>query len=372
MELDKATLKEPTLGPPDINPSVFDKIPKVGNFTPVEEDKLDGEDKLDDKPKDDLGDDLDTDKDKSLEKAKDDKPKDDKTPTGTDADDSVVNFFQAKFGEVEGEYTDDLDGIAAYTEKVIKRNREEAKTEGQEELFTSVPVLKALKDHLDAGYQINSFLRQQQVIDWDKIELKDKEGNLNLQLAEDIFREARRVKGVDEEEINELWATAKDSNVVEDRTKSSIAYLKKIQDSQIEEEKRKEKIQTDADKKAEVESLAEADRVLKSGNLYGVAVTADKIKELRKFSLELDKQGISERDRKIASLTIEQGLLLDMILMEDFKSFGAKPKPNTNQVDVMKKLKQQQADKKKIDLGGDGLSGGERQKINVRTIFSNQ
>lgn len=358
MEIDKTTLKEPEIAVPQINNSVFDKIPKTGNVTETKVEEKKEEIKLED--------DLLEDK---KEEAKVEEKEEKKEEKKEEVEDSVVSFFQAKFGEVEGEFDDDLDGIAAYTTKVIEKARLEAKAEGLEELLDSTPLLKQFKEHLEAGYGVNSFLQQQQLVDWDSVKFTDEADNEKLQ--EQIFVLARETRGDSKEEIQEALELAKDKGLLKARAESSKDYLKKIQDKQVEDQKKTEKAQYDADKKEEAENLAIADKVLKSGNLYGVAINADKIKELRKFSFDTDKKGISERDKKIAGLTIEQSLLLDLILMNDFKDLGAKPKPPQSSASTFQKLKEDQAKKKRVDLNGDGLGSSDRQKINVKSLFNN-
>lgn len=288
-------------------------------------------------------------------------------------EDSIIAVLKSKLNaeDLEDEFPEDLDGVEQFVKKVVEKEKASSFVEGQEELLEKTPVLKALKEHLDAGYGITSFLQKQQTTDWDSIVFKDKDDKENLELAERVFIHAKVLKGDTEEEAREAWETAKDKGTAIDRAETAKKYLKGLEDTQVANQQKLEKEANDKIKKEEAESLAEAEKVLKSGNILGISFTPEKIKELKKFSFEQDNKGLTARDKRIAAMTIEEGLFLDAILQNNFKDFGVKAKPvTTNTATVFQKLKQATDAKKKISLGG-GEGSSANSKIDARSLFNN-
>lgn len=351
------------------NRSILSRIPNkaVGQVDELEEE----ENPKEEADKDDLADELEEEALKEEKKPKEEKPKEEKPKEEKQEEDSVISFFKTKYGEdIEGEFDESLEGVDTYFQKVLEKEKASSILEGQEQLLETKPIVKALVEHLDAGYGIESFLQQQTLTDWDKIQFKDKEGKEDEKLAEQVFIMARQTRGDSDEEIQDALELAKDKGVLLERAETSKTYLKKIQDKQVADQQAIEKLANDKARKDEEENLKEVEKVLKSGNINGVVIPADKIKELRKFALEADKKGVTERDRKYNSLTTEQFLLLDYIVMNDFKDLGVKPKPSNLSPDAFKKLKATTDAKKKVDLTGNGLSNKERTNINVKSLFN--
>lgn len=363
--------------PDSMTLNIKGKMPEEGNIksTSTSDDNLEN---LDDLDKDDLEElkakNKDLDKDKNLDKDKDkdldlDKDKD----KDKEVDDSIISVLKGKFGEVEGEFEESLEGMTSYTEKVISKKVEEAKAEAQLEVFESKPLVKALVEHLEAGFGIESFMQETQLVDWD-FQLKsltNKEDELNEPLAKQIFWMAREAKGMDKDEIQDAWDTAKDKGVVKERTEKSIEFLKKEQDKLVADQKALEKKAYDKQIEDNTKWLKGRKELYKSGKILGLDIPPEKMKELEKFTLEFDKKGESARDKRIAAATDEEMALIDLMLANNFKDLGIKPKTVASN-DAFKKMKEAEAAKKKANLGGGtNLTTSERNNINVRTLFNN-
>ena len=208
------------------------------------------EDKDKDKTLDELEKDLDKDNEKDknsqdLDKDKDqNQDKDKDKDKSTDDNSSIVDYYKQELGvDLDEEFEDSLEGSTSYLKKVIEKKQEEARLEGQEELLAR-PELKALKEHLDAGYGLESFLHQREMYDFKSIDL-DKDGEETDKLAENLYRAARQAKGDDPEEIEEAVATAKDNGKIRERGKAGLAYLDKKQEEEFRLIKEKEKAAND-------------------------------------------------------------------------------------------------------------------------------
>lgn len=377
--MDLNTIKNQGLNNPvnidtsSISDSIFDKIPKIGNVK-TEDSTTDEDDLLEDKT-DDLEDDdkIDDKSDLEDDEFKDDDSKkdtDNKKKTTTDSteidedENAILPVFVAKYGEVEGEFSEDLDGVTGYFDKVLEKEKASSILEGQQLLLKTKPELKALNEHLEKGFGLNSFLRKQEMIDWDKIILKE-DDKPSEELAERIYRQARLAKGDDEDEIDDAIELAKDKGKIIEKGNSGIKYLKKIQEGEIEQIQLREKQERDDIAKEEKEFLDEAEAVLKSGDINGIKLPADKIKALREYSLIPDKEGKTQRERRIETLTVKEGLLLDYLLMNNFKDLGIKPTTNIDNKTAFQKLKAKNDEKVKIKLGGDTNA-----RPNPKTLFN--
>lgn len=289
----------------------------------------------------------------------------------TNEEDSFISILKGKFGEQEGDFEESTDGILDFTSKAIEKARQEAKLEAEEELLDSKPELKALKEHLDAGYGVQSFLQKQQNVDWDKVVIKKGE-DLNLPLCERIFKEAHRVRGIDDDEIEEAWETAKDKDTVEARTIKAMAFLKKEQDEYVATIQKQEKTINDDIKEKEATFIKDYNKVVDGGKVLGLQLPVDKLKDLKKFALEVDKKGQTARDKRIDAMTTEETAFFDYLLMTGFKDFGIKEKSKIAEgKDTFQKLKDEQNKRKSVNLGGNGLDGKTKHNIDVRSIFNN-
>lgn len=361
--------EEPTIGLPKMPDSLLSKIPNKEPEPPkleIKAEEVELEEELPEEQPEGEKEEKKPEPKKIEEKTKD-KIEEEKPEI---EEDSIIGAFKTKFGDVEGDFGEDLDGVTSYIEKVLEKEKTSTKQEAIEELLESTPVLKQLKEHLDAGYAVSSFLQQQQMIDWDKVNLKKEDGEFDIELGEEIFKEARRVRGYDEEEVNDAWDLAKDKGNVEEKVDNSKKFLKQEQDKILQTQKDKEKRFNDELKKETDRFIAESKAVIKTGKIMGVTLPTDKAKALEDFSLKVDAKGQTARDKRIASMTLEETLLVDYLLMENFKPIGGTKVPVVNNQDAFRKLKEKQG-QKKPNLQGNGLSTDERNKINVKSLFNN-
>lgn len=285
------------------------------------------DDKSDDKKDDksDKPDGLDDKSDKSDDK-KDDKLDDkaDDAPIEEDEDlveDSIINLLGTEYPSLEGEYEDTQEDVLRAVKTLIQKEREAAKAEGSTDVYKDMPILKDIKEHLEQGGSLVSLIQKQQVEDFSKVELTEE---TKEEVLERIYREALVFKGNDEEDIEEMIGNAKDAGkLLEKATKGKdilVKGQKQIIDKQIESE-RATKIAEDEEIEKEIKEIK---AVIKSGKLNGFDIDTATASKLEKFAFDLDKDGITERERKYNALSHEQRLFLDMMVMEDFKPLVGK------------------------------------------------
>lgn len=330
----------PTISPLD---KLLDNIPKTGNVT-LPTDVDDNQETAEEKVQRETEEAAEADR---LKKEEDEKTNQETNKTNEVGDeDSIISEFKTEFGEVEGEFEESTDGLKEYFKKVTPLLKAEGEKEGIQKLFQELPVVQELVTHLAAGYGIESFQKKFEAFDYTKLEVKEDD----KELQEKLYRAALKAKGNTDDDIEDLVETAKDGGKLFDKAKTSITVLDGIEKAQIENIKKAEKVQSDAIAKEETETLQQIDTILKSGNLAGVKLSAEEIKELRAFGTVADEKGLTERDKKWNALSLEQMLLLDKIVMSDFKGLGVSITPSNAKVKSLKDLKDKGAANKKIDL----------------------
>lgn len=245
------------------------------------------------------------------------------TTTTEDDDDSVIGVVAEAFKdefELEGEFEDNAEGLVEATKFIVNKAKEAGQKEGLENFFAKKPLLKEIDEHLEAGGSLLSLLQTQQLEDFSKIEIGDED----LDVAESLYRQALAYKGNDEDAIDTLVNAAKDKGIIVEKGKLGkdvlVTAQKAIVDKQVADEKKQKE-----DEILEVKKVEEKVKtVLASKKINGVDITPEEATRLEKFIFEKDSKGETEREKKWANLTMEQNMLLDRIVMDDFKSVGGK------------------------------------------------
>jgi hypothetical protein len=276
---------------------------------------------------------------------------------------SIIDEFQQKYGVVElpdGEKFDEsTEGLMDYFDAVLPSIRTEAKREGIGELFEQAPILGELAQHLADGYGFDSFRKKFEAFDYSKLEVKEDD----TKLQEQLYRDALKVKGTDPDDIEELVNGAKDGGKLFERANKAKDYLDKQQQAQIAEIQKQEKAANEAFVKQQQETIKEIDGILKTGKIAGLPFDPTKITSLKQAYRTVDNKGVSALQEKWNNLTLEQQILLDMIVNNDFKDLGVKITPGTKVAKSLVDLKKKSNDAPKVDMnkasgGGDDQTGG--------------
>lgn len=293
------------------------------------------------------GDDDDDDDDKPAEKPVEQKPKE--GGDDDDDEDTIIGGFKSKYGEVEGIFEDTTEGLESYFDKVLERREKEAQTAGVEDYLKANPAVAALDKHLKEGYQVGSFLRQQQFYDYNSIKLEA--GNEESEkTAERLYRAGLNARGLEEDEIELFISNAKDNgNMIELGEKSKVT-LNKIQQKEIDALKQQEQEQLAQMEEENKKTEAEAKQIIKGGNLLGLKLVESEARKLEDFALSEKRQAAYD------NLSMEEWLLIDMMVMNKFKSIGAKaPSATTKQLKDLKK-KSDKVPKVSLNTGNESLN----------------
>src|SRR5690606_16851512 len=97
------------------------------------------------------------------------------------------------------------------------------------------PEAKQLVEHLHSGYSIESFLKEVNVPDYASINLEE----ASDEQKERLYRTYLAEKGNDEDEIEEMIESAKDSDKLSDRASKAKTFLVDKYKKETEEKKAK-------------------------------------------------------------------------------------------------------------------------------------
>lgn len=220
--------------------------------------------------------------------------------------------------EDDDEADETVEGLINVAKKAVDKIKSEY--EAKINTFEKHPQAKALVDHLEAGGSVGSFQRQQQIQDFSKLEIKED----NVELQEQLYRTKLQSQGMEEDEIEETVATAKDKGVLLDRANKSKDYLVKQNEKIVADQIAVEKKALDDINEVNLKVENEAKAILKTGKIAGIAITTEEAKELEDWGFKVDAKGQTARDIAYANLTVEQTLLLDKIVKSGFKAVGVK------------------------------------------------
>lgn len=304
--------------------SFLEGIPEKGNVSTDVDDKDVNVDK-------DIDKDIEIDKDVDVDKNKDvdiDKKKEVSKEAPKEIieddenEDSVINVLGTAFPDMlEGDFSDDAEGLVNATKKIAEKHKELGKQEGQTELFEQLPILKDVKEHIEKGGSLLSLIQQKQIQDFSKVELEED----NLELAERFYRQALQIKGNDEEDIEEMVNLAKDKGILFDKGKASKDLIVNKQKEFINNQIKQEQDELIAEQEADRKQLESLKTIISSKRINGLDIDSNTAKDLEDFISKIDNKGRTARLQAYDALTDEEWLNLDMIVMNKFKDVkGAK------------------------------------------------
>ena len=196
------------------------------------------------------------------------------------------------------------------------------------------PEIVSLKEHLDNGYSIDSFLKVNSIVNnFENVTI----GDDDIETAEQISSLYLKQKGLDDDFIEMSITNLKDSGKIIETSKSNLEALKK------EEETHNAKVREDI-LNQEKAALDEAksfytniNAALETNNFDGFKLAPAEIEELKKVSLP-NAEGVVELNEIIDTLTpdkiallnycvlkISKGLPFNIVFNKNIKDIGSKP-----------------------------------------------
>lgn len=235
------------------------------------------------------------------------------------------------------EFEESIDGLLQAAELVAERKTEKS----IDNLFERYPSALELIKHLDNGGTPENFVKEY-VPDFSKIVLNPE----NKDQLKSVYSQSLSLKGLTPVEIDEMIETAVLKNNLEEKAKNGLADLVKYRDNHLANQRRLEENREKEVNAAKQEVLNNVTNILNTGKLLGVELDKKSSNNLLEALTVVDKEGLRLIDKKEASLSLEQQLLLKYLVLNDFK--GVIPQV-VKKVQELKDLKSK--DKKSVELG---------------------
>lgn len=229
-----------------------------------------------------------------------------------EGEDTVVNTIVKTFGVDTGkQYSNTEEGLAEYANDVVEAVRQQA----LEEEFTRIPLLKAFKDHIEQGRGVDTFLKEQQRVDFTKIKLNEEDDN---QLKQ-VITQRYKAEGLNEKTIARLVKNSEEEGILFEDAKESLQVLSEIQEQEIEQERQRE-LQIIEQQRKEVEKAwKEAKEIVSKGKLLNLSIPATEKTAFVDFIEKRDRAGKTGADKAWETLTMEQRLFIDYLLYKGLK-----------------------------------------------------
>ena len=238
-----------------------------------------------------------------------------KEATPNTEDDSLISEISTKFGyELEGEYEDTSEGLINMTKEIADKIAEDQ----LDKLFESFPDVKKHLDYAMAGGDSREFINSTNNLK-DIESLKVEQDNAPMQRA--LLGEYFKLKGHDDEFINELLEDYSETNKLYDKSVKAKDALIKYHEAQNEEKlkaQKEEQVKIQANQKKFWEDIK--DTITTNREFSGITIPE---KEKNKFftyiSKPIDNNGRTQRDKDHVDASVDIKLAIDYLMYKGFK-----------------------------------------------------
>lgn len=226
--------------------------------------------------------------------------------------DSVVKRLGLEFDEDElASLEDSEEGIANLVESASKK----AAQLEYDRMVEASPNVKALYEYEQGGGDPQEFIQAfYPPTDYNQVEIS--EDDADTQKA--IIRESLKAKGLSDERVNRNLQAIEDSGNLLEESQDSLKDLQQMQEDQRAQIKQQnEERQKQAKQQAE-ETNAKVNSLIEEGEINGLPIPKAKKQDFKKFITPDSETGQSPRDKRIAEMSLEDSLAVDLILMYGF------------------------------------------------------
>lgn len=258
-------------------------------------------------------------------------------PVDEPGEQTVIDYLRTTSG-ITDEFENSPEGLVKFVDKV----RETSASTGLTQKFEQRPILKALDEHIEAGKSIESFFQVQQInankIDVPKLTGDDKVDAQNKSFYKDVITANMKAVGMTDKQITRVIDSSELENTLyEDAVESATAWNGR-QDAQAQQLTQAEELRYKEELAQATKTITDITAIITKGIINGSILPANERQPFQDFILKYDDKGMAERDRKIASLSLEKSLLLDYLLFKDFDVKGLKPITKVQPLDSVNRL----------------------------------
>jgi hypothetical protein len=229
-----------------------------------------------------------------------------------DSEKMISEFFKIIGVEEEVKLDDfNINTLAEKTKEIIEKVKEEVA-----ELKADDDIVK-LAEWKKNGGTLNSFMAIPQRIEYSKFELSEEDETAQVEAIISYLS----AKGEDEQEINDRIEFWKDKGKLFENAQKALNNLDKLNEKEVNDYREKEQERINNQIAIIENTWKEVETIVKSGVINDYKLPESEKASFNKYVLRDDK-GVSQADIKRGQLTTQQMLLIDYLIMKDFKVVG--------------------------------------------------
>lgn len=273
---------------------------------------------------------------------------------------SLYRTLNEKLGfEIDGEFSEDEDGLIQYTSEVGKRFAEQAVND----IFGEFEEVKEFYNFLKEGGDPQEYLSTvHPEVDYSKMEIAED----NEDTQERIVREHLKLQKFSNEEIDQTIKELKQSDLLLSQSTRSLRLLQEHQKEGKNELKARlaaQKEQQEKEAKAFWDDVST--KVTKSSDLSGIPLPEAKKKDFLEYLQKPVKDGKSQALLDAEGATLDQLLAVELLRFNKYDLSGLiKRTASTQNAEKLKSL----FEKKRDDTPGGGMGESRQQTPNFSRI----
>ncbi len=229
---------------------------------------------------------------------------------------SIIEQVVDRVGTIEGEFTDDVDGIVSLIEKVADK----AGNNKANEMLTKFPEVAQLLQHRVKGGSLDTFMKSVRVPDFSKVELsKD-----NVENSKEMYTTYLKSTGLPLKDVLTLVQNAEDEgdDALLAKAQAGQTVMVNAHNAQVAVQVDRETVLADEEKVRVTNYWNEVNGVLKSGSIEGINIPKDDIKNFESFLKDKDENQAARVDYEYAKLSVGQRMFLDYLVYKNFDVKG--------------------------------------------------
>jgi hypothetical protein len=225
---------------------------------------------------------------------------------------SVIDTLTQRLGyEVEGDFSDDYDGLEKYTSAVAAKIAEEQLSG----IFDQYPdVREYFQYRANNGDPLKYFQAQQAEMDYQSLEITD-----NTAIQRRIIHDGMRMQGFDDAAISKMSDAYEDAGILKDNAEVYLQQLQKSQKTRKQELLEQQETQAAQQRQQAQEYWATVAKTVETGNLKGLQIPTRQRKQFYDWMTSpVDKSGSTQRDLDRSNLDTESALALEYLIYQGF------------------------------------------------------
>lgn len=244
---------------------------------------------------------------------------DEVTATGETSDDadneevSVIDVLRSKMGyEVEGNFTEDYDGVAKFAEAAAQ----EIAKEQLDSVFAQFPdVEQYLQYRYNGGDPKQYFQATAPVVDYSAVEISDENVAVQRAVVQDFLQRT----GYSQEEIAETVQDYIDAGILQRQATRSLTKLQAMQEQEAAQLIARQKQEAEQRYQKTQQQWESIQSTINKGSVRGFEIpTADRKKFYSWMSEAVDNQGRTQRLIDREKLDLETQVAMEYLLWKNF------------------------------------------------------